>query len=225
MQKKLTALFERNLVINAKNKEYLNKLSLVLNLTKLDFWTRRKTLHYYNINFEDEYLAYRFSILKKWIELNQNYDQTFVTNVYEIIAILCLENELTTQELNYINEFRSVTFAKNRNIKNLIVDFKLLPKEEIWYTYEIIGLVELENDVQNIISKNTQVYLSSQRMIIAKQGNITLSLDYNQIKTLKPSLNKLKIETIKKTYFIIASEITTLYVSFERVGRLIRKKL
>ena len=37
MQKKLTALFERNLVINAKNKEYLNKLSLVLNLTKLDF--------------------------------------------------------------------------------------------------------------------------------------------------------------------------------------------
>lgn len=147
MQKKLTALFERNLVINAKNKEYLNKLSLVLNLTKLDFWTRRKTLHYYNINFEDEYLAYRFSILKKWIELNQNYDQTFVTNVYEIIAILCLENELTTQELNYINEFRSVTFAKNRNIKNLIVDFKLLPKEEIWYTYEIIGLVELENDV------------------------------------------------------------------------------
>lgn len=225
MQKKLTALFERNLVINAKNKEYLNKLSIVLNLTKLDFWTRRKTLHYYNINFEDEYLAYRFSILKKWIELNQNYDQTFATNVYEIIAILCLENELTTQELNYINEFRSVTFAKNRNIKNLIVDFKLLPKEEIWYTYEIIGLVELENDVQNIISKNTQVYLSSQRMIVAKQGNITLSLDYNQIKTLKPSLNKLKIETIKKTYFIIASEITTLYVSFERVGRLIRKKL
>jgi len=62
-------------------------------------------------------------------------------------------------------------------------------------------------------------------MIVAKQGNITLSLDYNQIKTLKPSLNKLKIETIKKTYFIIASEITTLYVSFERVGRLIRKKL
>ena len=114
-----------------------------------------------------------------------------MTNVYEIIAILCLENELTTQELNYINEFRSVTFAKNRNIKNLIVDFKLLPKEEIWYTYEIIGLVELENDVQNIISKNTQVYLSSQRMIVAKQGNITLSLDYNQIKTLKPSLNKL----------------------------------
>lgn len=225
MQKKLTALFERNLVINAKNKEYLNKLSLVLNLTKLDFWTRRKTLHYYNINFEDEYLAYRFSILKKWIELNQNYDQTFVTNVYEIIAILGLENELTTQELNYINEFRSVTFAKNRNIKNLIVDFKLLPKEEIWYTYEIIGLVELENDVQNIISKNTQVYLSSQRMIVAKQGNITLSLDYNQIKTLRPSLNKLKIETTKKTYFIIASEITTLYVSFERVGRLIRKKL
>lgn len=225
MQKTLTPLFVRQLIITEKNKSYLESLSKILNVNKLNFLTRRKVYRHYNINFEAEYLAYRFQILKKWIEINQSYDQKFVNGLFEIISILCLENDLTIQEQNYLNEFKSVVFAKNRNIKNLIVDFKLMPKEEIWYTYEILELFRIDDNSYKPVCKKTQIYLSNQRTIVAQSGHIYLSLDYGQITSIKLKNNLLEITGTKGTYLVVADEITTLYVSFERVGKLIKKRL
>ena len=152
----------------------MQELQRVLNVDKLNAWTINKTYQHYNINFEQEYLGYRFEVLNQWIINNSDYNHKFVTNLKEIVYSLGLESYLTTQEKNYINNFNSVVFAKNRNIKNLVVDFELETNEEIWYTYEIFAVYSYAYEEWKQIIRSTQLYLSNQRVIIATSGNCLL---------------------------------------------------
>lgn len=225
MTKHITPLFTRSYQVNKKNENYLNGLKNVLNIKKINSWTINKTYQHYNINFEQEYLAYRFEILKQWIMNNSDYNHKFVVNLQEIIYSLGLENCLTTQEQNYVNNFRSVVFAKNRNIKNLVVDFELEENEEIWYTYEVFAVYSyIYNDYKKII-KNTQIYYSNERIIVATSGNVYLSINYKELSETKLKNNCLEIKTYGRSYIVVADDIKTLYVSLERVGKLIKRNL
>lgn len=222
--RKITPLFDRNLTINSFNKNYIEKLQNKLTLHKLNNWNPKKTWNLFDINYEQEYLAYRFFILKEWIKQNQSYTQNFVNGLYQIISNLVLDNFLNTQEKNFINEFKSVVFAKNRNIKNLIVDFDLLDKEEVWYTYDILGLYQKTNKYKFIIN-NIQVFFTNQRIIFASNANLYKSINYDEISCIKLQNNFLKIITNDDELIIAANEITTMYVSLERIGKLIRKNI
>lgn len=220
-KKYLTPLFERPYQITYKNKKYLEKLTNSLNVKKLRYWNWKKTYNFLNINFEKEYIGYRFQILKEWIQQNQRYSPDFVNSLNEIISILSLENYLTTQEKNYINEFTSVLFAKNRNIKNLIVDFHLNEKEEVWYTYDILGIYE-KNEKYKLIKNNIQIFLTNQRIIFASNGEIYKEINIYDISNVKLKNNTIEINANQNNYFIVCNEINTVYVSIERVGKLIK---
>lgn len=225
MPKQITPLFTRPYLVTKKNSNYLEELKHVLDVNKLNTWTINKTYQYYNIKFEQEYLAYRFEILNQWIIINSDYNHKFVINLKEIIYSLGLENYLTTQEKNYINNFNSVVFAKNRNIKNLVVDFELETSEEIWYSYEIFAVYSYINNEYQQIIHNTQIYLSNQRLIIATSGNVHLSINYADLLEMKLKNNCLEIRTYTKTYLIVTDDVKTLYVSLERVGKLIKRNI
>lgn len=225
MSKQITPLFTRPYSITKRNLGYLQELQRVLNVDKLNTWTINKTYQHYNINFEQEYLGYRFEVLNQWIINNSDYNHKFVTNLKEIVYSLGLESYLTTQEKNYINNFNSVVFAKNRNIKNLVVDFELETNEEIWYTYEIFAVYSYAHEEWKQIIRNTQLYLSNQRVIIATSGNVHLSINYIDLVEMKLKNNCLEIKTYAKSYLIVAEDIKTLYVSFERVGKLIKRNI
>lgn len=223
-RKNLTPLFERQYQITYKNREYLEKLSNFLNVRKLSHWNWKKTYNFLDINFEQEYIGYRFQVLKEWIQENQRYTSNFVNSLNEIISILSLENYLTTQEKNYINEFTSVLFAKNRNIKNLIVDFQLHEKEEVWYTYDILGVYE-KTEKYKLIKNNIQIFLTNQRIIFASSGEIYKEIDIHSISGVKLKNNAIEINVNQNNYFIICNEINTVYVSIERVGKLVKLML
>lgn len=222
--RKTTPLFDRNLTINSFNKNYIEKLQNELTIHKLNNWNPKKTWNLFDINYEQEYLAYRFFVLKEWIKQNQNYTQNFVNGLYQIISNLVLDNFLNTQEKNFINEFKSVVFAKNRNIKNLIVDFDLLEKEEVWYTYDILGLYQ-EGNKYKLIANNIQVFFTNQRIIFASNATLYKNINYDEISSIKLQNNFLKIITNDDSFIIAANEITTMYVSLERIGKLIRKNI
>lgn len=225
MPKQITPLFTRPYLVTKKNAGYLAELKKVLNADKLNTWTINKTYQHYNINFEQEYLGYRFEVLNQWIISNSDYNHKFVVNLQEIIYSLGLESCLTTQEKNYINNFNSVVFAKNRNIKNLVVDFELEKGEEIWYSYEIFAVYSYTREEYKQIIHNTQLYLSNQRLIVATSGNVHLSINYTDLTEMKLKNNCLEVKTFTKSYLIVAEDVKTLYVSFERVGKLIKRNI
>lgn len=225
--KKLTPLFERQLLRNSKNNSYLIFLEKILTIDKLKYWTIQKTYHYLDWKFESEFLAYRFQIFKKWILLNQEYTNTFVKSFEEIASALDLKKEFTAQEQNYIETFASVVFSKNRNIKNLIVDFYVSNNEEVWYSYEIISLFKIDKKLpqDNIIkiADNIHFFLTNKRIMFWQKDEMELSIKFDLVDNIKLNNYFIDIETDEFIYKFVSKDIQTIYTSIERTGKLIKK--
>lgn len=222
---KPTPLFFRSLVYTKENQEFLHTLQKVLNLKTLNKWTWKKTFKWLTATYEEEYVAYRFLVLKQWINQNEMYSSYFVNNLVEIISLLDLNKYLTAQEQNYINHYKSIVFAKNRNLKNLIVDFKTLANEEIWYHYDVQGFYQgVKNDEYLCLQTKSSIYLTSLRIIIAK-GNEYFSIFYTDIKEVKISLNMLFIKWKADEFWLVSNDVEAIYVSIERVSKLIKIRM
>ena len=225
--KKLTPLFERALLRNSKNNSYLIFLEKILTIDKFKYWTIQKTYHYLDWKFESEFLAYRFQIFKKWILLNQEYTNTFVKSFEEIASALDLKKEFTAQEQNYIETFASVVFSKNRNIKNLIVDFYVSNNEEVWYSYEIISLFKIDkkSPQDNIIkiADNIHFFLTNKRIMFWQKDEMELSIKFDLVDNIKLNNYFIDIETDEFIYKFVSKDIQTIYTSIERTGKLIKK--
>ena len=115
-------------------------------------------------------------------------------------------------------------FAKNRNIKNLIVDFPLLDKEEVWYHYDLDFFYQKINDKYLKLQEKANIYLSNQRIIIAK-GNEYQSIFIDQIKNVKLTTNMLEITTTYSEFLLLTPDVFTLYVSVERIGKLMKIRI
>mgnify|MGYP003299126384 CR=1 FL=1 len=192
--KKLTPLFERQLLRNSKNNSYLIFLEKILTIDKLKYWTIQKTYHYLDWKFENEFLAYRFQIFKKWILLNQEYTNTFVKSFEEIASALDLKKEFTAQEQNYIETFASVVFSKNRNSKNLIVDFYVSNNEKVWYSYEIISLFKI--DKNTCIEKSKNQFIGNMIKINSLSGVIPSKYAASTTDSLIPFIAPKYIKTL-----------------------------
>lgn len=219
-----TPLFTRPLKETQHNREFLQAIRKALNLKTLNKWTWKKTFKWLSAIYEQEYIAYRFLVLKQWINQNEMYSSYFVNNLLEIISLLDLNKHLTAQEQNYINHYKSIVFAKNRNLKNLIVDFKTLTNEEVWYHYDVQGFYQVVQDEYLCLQTKSSVYLTSLRIIIAK-GNEYFSIFYTDIKEVKMSLNMLLIRWKTDEFWLISSDVESIYVSIERVSKLIKIRI
>lgn len=165
-----------NLNVNA----YLHLLKQELNINNLDVVKKKKVLALYNPKFEKDFLAYRFDLLKKWMDQNKEYTKEYVIAWEKIIDKLYLFNELNSYEQQYIKNFNAVVFAKNRNLKQLIVDFSINKGEFVFYRYELdaFKLISKKGLVQ--IVKRPDMYITTQRLIISKDLDI-ISIYYDSI--------------------------------------------
>ncbi|GAA5414441.1 hypothetical protein [Ureaplasma ceti] len=224
MDLKNRTLFFRDGIVTPDNQHFYDEIAKVLNLSTLENWTYKKTYKWFHPRFEREYLAYRFYVLRQWIKKNAFYNNHFVNTLQELLSILGLDAELTTREQQYIEHYKAVVFAKNRNIKNLIVDFQVNDKEEVWYRYDIEFLYQkIETKYVNL-TKKSGIYFTNQRLIIDK-GNDYISIYYKQLDEVKLHNNMLLIRANNLNLVVISSEMHTMYVSLERIGKLIRLKL
>ena len=219
-----TPLFQRKLIESFDNEKFLFDIKQVLNINTLYNWTWKKTYKWLNLQFEEEYIAYRFYVLKEWINQNESYTSYYVKNLEEFIFVLGLNDYLTTQEINYISHYKSIVFAKNRNIKNLIVDFSLLANEEVWYHYNLNLFYQKIGDTYLKLQEKSNIYLSNQRIIVTK-GNEYHSIFVKDIKNVKLTNNMIEINTNYSEFLLLTSDVHTLYVSIERIGKLMKIKI
>ena len=219
----MIALFYRPLIINKYNEsKYLKKLKINLNLKNIDSFYSKSIYDLWNINYESIFLSYRFQILKEWIFNNQNINSGYLKNLLYIIKILDLENHLNGYEKNYIEHYESINFCKTRNIKKLIVDFNVNKNEEIWFKFSCLKFIH-DNHYSDFEDKN-EIFLSNQRLIISNAIDIR-SIKWVDINQLKLINNYIKISTKFGNFIIISDEIYEIYVSVERISKIINRQI
>lgn len=180
-------------------------------------YPKSKILSFYRSVDKQDFLAYRFEVLRKWMIANERYTYSYFNNLQTIIDKLYLDDDLNSYEQQYIRNIQDVVFAKMRNLKQLIVDFEIEKSELIFYRYEIKSFNEIiDNDVRTHFS-NCDVYITTKRLVVSEHIN-TLSLPYELIKNYEFKMNELIINMNNgKKYSIKCNEIPTIYVSLERV--------
>lgn len=215
---------------------FIKKLSTKINLENFLF-EKHKLENLFEINTYEYFLSFCFKSLKKWIKLNERYTNEYVIELENIINRIKLKNKLGSYELEYLNHFKAVIFAKNRNLKKLIVDFPLgkikSNKRNLWNIfneYESVffnfsnGSIFEKKDGKNLyLVKDCEIYLSNCRIII-NGVSYTFSIYYNHISSYKLEDGYLKIitkpkkcESILKTFYINSYDNYVLYVSLERM--------
>lgn len=202
-----------------------NKLENVLSEQNVEKWNLEKTQALINYEYEEEFIAYRFSVLKNWIIKNEEYTDKFVKGLDYIIRVLDLEKFLKALEINYIQHYKDVVFSKKRNIKSLIVDFDLRKKEEVWYRYEIKSFLQkINKNYIKLAANKSELYLSNQRVIITTNILYT-SIDYDEIEVFKLNSLFLQIKTKDHEFVILTNDVYVIYTSFERAAKLVKKNI
>lgn len=228
MKENVDNLFVRNSGFSNQSIE-LEKYSSLLNkklpINNVFNWKRRTFLNLYNLKFESFFVAYCFEAFRKWIISNQTYETWFINDCNKLLSFLNLKEKLNTNELNYLNKINSISFSKTRNIKKLMIDFVLYPNEEIWYIYNILFLQKKVNNLFINICKNANVLLTNKRLIVVCNNALVLSLEYNEITMITVHEIELKISNNFLEYKLFTNEQYEIYVSLERIGKLLKKYL
>lgn len=162
--------------------KFLPEMEKVMNLSNLDTIKKQKVLSLYNPHYEQDFLAYRFLMLKQWMRKNKVYAKEYVIALDEMIDKLYLSNELNSFEQQYIKNIQATVFAMNRNLKQLIVDFSINKDEWVFYRYDIDAFKQI--DKKGLIQKidDAELYITTQRLILSKQIDI-ISIYYKDIES------------------------------------------
>lgn len=173
-------------------KDYLPKVTKVVNMTNLDTIKKQKVLSLYKPSQEKDFLAFRFDLLTQWMKNNKEYTKEYIVELDDMIDKLFLTNELNSYEQQYLKNVQAIVFAKIRNLKQLIVDFSVNKNELVFYRYDLDAF-KLVNDkgLIQLINK-PDLYITTQRIIVSKDIDI-ISLYYDQIKNYHYSRGKLII--------------------------------
>lgn len=218
-------LFERKFDSNLKNQIYWEYLNKQVQFNKILDFNKRKFWNLYNIDYEKVFLSFKFFILKNWIIYNINYNNKFIKNLDEVMSILELKRWLNAAEINYIEKIKSIAFAKTRNLKKLIIDFATSSKEEIWFSYNVSAVMEkINNNIKFLINK-TFIFISNQRIIFSNNTKFHFDISYKNINYIKLKNNFLEINCNKNIYYLLSRDVETIYVSIERIGKIIKRFL
>lgn len=188
-----------------------------LNAYNLKSFSKKQILKFFQLGDEINFLAYRFDILKQWIRNNERYTKRYIDEFEEIVSKLSLDSELNGFERQYIMDVNSVSFAKTRNLKQLIVDFSINEKELVFYRYEIDKFNEVKNNSEFTVLNECDFYITTQRIIISKQIDI-ISISYDQIKSYQFKRDKLTFYLKNNRAYCVKSDNNyVLYASLERI--------
>jgi DNA-binding GntR family transcriptional regulator len=154
--------------------------------------------------------------------LHERYENDYLEKLKDFINLLYLDQELNSYELNYIKHFENIIFAKKRNLKNLIVDFPLShKKEKVYYKYDAVSFCHTTVKKQMVHTiENGEFFISTKRVLFSKDTNI-FAIDIQTIKDFKVSDTDLQIQTESDTFIFKTNDPYLLYVSLQRILKLL----
>ncbi|WPL37109.1 hypothetical protein [Malacoplasma iowae] len=232
-----TEPFVRDIKNVNKYNEYVQKVKDKFNLKTIEkkYFNPKKFIQIREFDF---YLAYSFSLIKQWINQNEIYTDKYIRTLEKIIKKLHLNKHLNSLEKEYIIYFRSIMFAKKRNLKKLIVDFPLerdidiekkffifkkihvLNEENAYYNFDNCSFLKLSNNnkKENIVN-NTSIYLTDRRMVIHDNLNF-FSFRYDEIDSYKIGILYFEFNYKNNKYFVKTENKYEFFISYERANKL-----
>lgn len=203
---------------------YKREVAPILNYSNVEEISKNDIKNLFEINKENEFLSYRFELLKKWIVTNEKYTNKYLSRLDALINKLFLTNELNSYEQQYLSHVRAISFAKSRNLKNLIIDFPIEKNEKVYYKYSNVKFYE-KSEQFITIEDNSECYITSERIVILKNLNV-YSMYYNQIKNFLFSSKGILVEiSMGKQYLIVSDDNYVLYTSLDRILRFMKIKI
>ncbi len=203
---------------NLINNGYTKRVSSVLSTNSLSKWNINKTVKYYEKEYQDWYLWYRFNVLREWFIANRNEaDLDFLGRLNTIIRALNLEEYLNANEKNYIHEIKSMNFTQVRNIKSLLIDFEPNENELAYFHYRHIHMV---TDFANW--NDTNMYITNERIVIIFRNDI-LSFFLDNIQRIDYFEKHFDITYKNKIYRFYATRTNIIKISIDRVLKIIKK--
>ncbi|WPL37770.1 hypothetical protein [Malacoplasma iowae] len=232
-----TEPFVRDIKNVNKYNEYVQKVKDKFNLKTIEkkYFNPKKFIQIREFDF---YLDYSFSLIKQWINQNEIYTDKYIRTLEKIIKKLHLNKHLNSLEKEYIIHFRSIMFAKKRNLKKLIVDFPLerdidiekkffifkkihvLNEENAYYNFDNCSFLKLSNNnkKENIVN-NTSIYLTDRRMVIHDNLNF-FSFRYDEIDSYKIGILYFEFNYKNNKYFVKTENKYEFFISYERANKL-----
>lgn len=195
--------------------EYVKSIESDLNLEKLMNFNLRNIISFYTKDQEEEFLIYRFSLLREWYLNSTKTSPIFHKEIKNIIHILNLENFLNAYEKNFILEVQSKQFTLERNLKSLVIDFNVEKNETTYFHYRKFILINYDN--QKI--ENIDFYLTNFRIVITYSNNL-ISFHLNKIMNLKFTEKYFSFNYYKYKYLFVCDRPQIILMSFKRISSL-----
>ncbi|GHU33415.1 hypothetical protein FACS1894166_08810 [Bacilli bacterium] len=129
---------------------------------------------------------------------------------------------MNSYEREHVDHYLRIVFAQTRNLKNLIIDFPVNKKERVYYRYENVDLYRMDGTKLIRVVTDGEFYITTQKILLAKQLDI-FPIELSAIKEIKMSKSGLMIVTNLSAFIFKTYDSYTLYVSLERVIRLMKK--
>lgn len=215
-------IFYREFEISNFNEEFIKKLESRLTINNLNSWNFKKTSSIYNYKFEQEFLYYRFKILYEWFNKNNNNSKIFLELLENNISSLGLEKFLNANEKKYINLLKSNIFTKNRNIKTLIVDFRLDKGTNVYFHYDNINVFFKKNDQIKLLKSVNDIYLSNSKIFFTSFFNVVY-IKLDDIIQIQKEEDTIKFKTETFEYIIKSYDIETIFISIIRLFKILKR--
>lgn len=203
--------------------QYVPKINCHINLHNIFSINKHALANYYNIKESQDFLAYRFYLLKQWMTKNEKYTPEYIEKLDLLINKLHLWNKLNSFEKQWILNVNDIVFAKTRNLKSLIIDFETNKKEVVVFKYNNVKFAFETNRKNEKVILNCVVYISNQRLIIIK-GVENFNIEWKLVKSYNFSIQRICITTNNGNKFYLSSHNNyILHVSFCRIFEIIKK--
>lgn len=224
----LNQQFLRNELKQSNYKEFKKYLSPKLNMNNILKWSNRKIIKYVDEKDLNNYIAYIFELFNSWLKLNERFTKSFLMDLDIVINKLNLRKFFYQIEINYIEYLFNIVFAKTRVLKDIIVDFETEKFEKVYFNYEILYLKQehlgFNNSNFKDIFHNGNIYLTSARIILTNKFEY-IAINLCDIYTTVLSQDHIKIVTYNKVFKIYSFDAYLIYISLERIGKLISRYL
>lgn len=214
---------------SSKYFEYVNQVKDKLNINSLKKW-RINVLKFFDIQTFDFYITYAFSLIREWINQNEVYSEKYLDGLEKNLKKLKIYNRLNALEEEYLNHFRSVLFAKKRNLKNLIVDFPLEKQnkwnslvdgyvtsdENVYFHFENSDFFVYEENTKKLFAHDIDIFISNSRLIVSQPTKVT-AFYLDEIDSYKLGHNNFEFIFKNIKYSIDTEDNYVFYVAFERM--------
>ena len=205
-------------VRNCNEKEYqafLKTIPSEYNFNNLSFFNIRKIFQFYDYKYDQAFLKFRFDIFRNWFKFNFRYSFSLTNKLDRILTLLKIKDHLTSYEEEFVLHAFSVMFAKERNLKKLLVPFNLQNNEYVYFKYKLVSL-----KIGNSNFNNGEIFISNKNITFYLDEKNFFTFNLNLLNNFEFNSKEIKFWNKQTTVTFSSIDNYVVYVSLLRIKRI-----